>query len=54
MTHFAYRWWSAMALLGLSGELIVAADSAPRPHIVLIVADDMGYADPGFNGGKEL
>lgn len=25
-----------------------------RPHIVVIVADDMGNADVGFNGGKEI
>lgn len=25
-----------------------------KPNIVLIVADDMGYADAGFNGGREI
>lgn len=27
---------------------------AVKPNILLIVADDMGYADAGFNGGKEI
>lgn len=38
-------------LLALSG---LAATAAPKPHIVCILADDMGYADPGFMGSKEL
>src|SRR4051794_36098009 len=30
-----------------------AAD-APRPNVLFIVADDMGFADVGFNGGKQI
>ncbi len=30
------------------------AQSAPRPNIVHIVADDMGWADAGFNGCKDI
>ena len=30
-----------------------AAD-APRPNVLFIIADDMGYADVGFNGGSEI
>lgn len=25
-----------------------------KPNIIYIMADDMGYADAGFNGGKEI
>ena len=33
---------------------IDAVAAAPRPHIVFIVADDLGYADVGFMGAKEI
>lgn len=29
-------------------------DAAAKPNILLIVGDDMGYADLGFHGGKEI
>ena len=29
-------------------------EAAPRPNILLIVSDDMGWGQPGFNGGTEV
>lgn len=33
---------------------LTRAAPAPRPNIVYILADDMGYNDCGFRGGKEI
>lgn len=42
----------AMGLLFLGIVPGVAAEKAKRPNIVLMLSDDMGWADPGFHGGK--
>lgn len=34
------------------GHVVQGADRNARPNVLLIVADDMGYGDPGCYGGK--
>ena len=41
-----------LALLGVPG--FVEAGAKRKPNIVVIVADDMGYADVGFQGCKDI
>ncbi len=51
-----YDWhcgWLAMVSLCLI-LFSTATAQAQRPNIVVILADDMGFADVGFNGGKEI
>ncbi len=40
--------------LALLGPVISAADAFRRPNILVIVADDLGYADLGFQGGTDI
>ncbi|GAB4042942.1 arylsulfatase [Spirosoma litoris] len=39
-------------LLAIAGSSVAQQRSSTKPNIVLIVADDLGYGDVGFNGQK--
>ncbi len=45
---------SALGALGLFalGSCAVAAANAPRPNLLFILADDLGWADVSFHGGE--
>jgi arylsulfatase A-like enzyme len=45
---------SGLLVVLLSAACLAYGADAPRPNIVFIIADDMGYADVGFNGGKDI
>ena len=41
---------AAGAMLLPGPDLAIAQQTAPRPHIIYIVADDLGWKDVGFHG----
>lgn len=55
MKHASIINMASSLVLCAAGLLAHGADSTPaKPNIVMIIADDMGYADAGFNGGKDI
>lgn len=44
----------AVVLAALIPSAARAAESAPRPNIVYIVSDELGYYEPGFMGGRTI
>jgi arylsulfatase len=48
---FQPPWW-ASAVFGLFFPLLATAALHPQPHIVVILADDMGWSDLGCHGSE--
>ena len=45
---------NSAALICLLHSPFLEAQNSPRPNILMIVGDDMGYADVGFHGCKDI
>lgn len=62
MSHHSYTRRELLKRAGLSAASIIASQTigfarasttkAPRPHIVFILADDLGWKDVGYHGGS--
>lgn len=48
------RQLASLLVLLATGLAAAQPQAAPRPHIVHIVADDLGWADVGFNGAEDI
>jgi len=51
-------WIAILLLSGIPGFALhaplSAKSNADKPNLILIVADDLGYADLGFQGSKQI
>ncbi len=48
------RWLCLLGLFAACAGLQSGGEPAPRPHVIWIIADDLGYADLGFTGCVDI
>jgi arylsulfatase A-like enzyme len=51
MTIAGVTTWLVLGWIAVACQLARAAEGSPRPNILFIVADDLGWADVGWHGG---
>lgn len=44
--------WNWLCFVGLGGISSAAASEPPRPNVVFVMADDLGWGDVGWHGGN--
>jgi arylsulfatase A-like enzyme len=52
-----FAWASLVAALGLTaptGTVAPAAEGTKKPNVIVFLSDDVGYAEYGFQGNKEI
>ncbi len=49
------RGWLCLAVVtALAGASVCRGEETKKPNVVILLADDMGYADVGFHGCKDI
>ncbi|TLX78222.1 sulfatase [Labilibacter sediminis] len=44
----------SLLIIGIQGVKVEAKSKSKKPNLIVIMADDLGYADVGFNGCKDI
>lgn len=53
-SEIARRWFFFAGLIAIVSSIVGYAHAATRPNVVLIMADDLGWGDVGFNGNPKV
>ena len=54
MTRLHFQMMAAWACLILTGSFSMAAEQAKKPNVLIILTDDTGWEEYGFQGNKQI